>query len=344
MNERLVEEIANAVLYEGYILYPYRASALKNRQRFNFGVVAPMTDDAASASGEKSLLQTQCLVCAGPESRLSVRVRFLQVVARSVGRMTASQISSVDEIEVDGRVYRGWQEAVEREILLAGSLRELADRDLRQRFYWPGEEEAEPLRSPDGSIVGAIVRRRESVCGELALSAEPIEAQLFKITLRVSNLTPPAEAKDVGRDGWLMRALVSTHAILRIEGGEWLSLVDPPDDAREHAGSCQQVGLWPVLVGGLFDRDALLASPIILYDHPQIAPESVGDFCDGTEIDEMLALRIMTMTEAEKLEMRQGDERGRLMLERTERLSEEQMIRLHGVLRGLRTIDSEGAR
>ena len=87
----------------------------------------------------------------------------------------------------------------------------------------------------------------------------------------------------------------------------------------------------------------MLASPIILYDHPQIAPESAGEFCDSTEIDEMLALRIITMTEAEKLEMRQGDERGRQMLERTERLAPEHMARLHGALRGLRALEG-GAR
>ena len=36
-----VDQVANAVLYEGYILYPYRPSAVKNRQRWNFGVVYP---------------------------------------------------------------------------------------------------------------------------------------------------------------------------------------------------------------------------------------------------------------------------------------------------------------
>ena len=41
MNIRAVEKIANAVLYEGYMLYPYRPSAVKNQQRFNFGVLYP---------------------------------------------------------------------------------------------------------------------------------------------------------------------------------------------------------------------------------------------------------------------------------------------------------------
>ena len=79
----------------------------------------------------------------------------------------------------------------------------------------------------------------------------------------------------------------------------------------------------------------MLSSPIILYDYPQIAPESAGDLFDGTEIDEILALRILTLTEDEKREMRDGDERARQILERTEALPEEQFLKLHGVLRGM---------
>jgi hydrogenase maturation protease len=188
------------------------------------------------------------------------------------------------------------------------------------------------------------VQRKETLSGELKLSAQLVVDALFKITLRITNPTPSANPKDSTRDTWLMQSLVSTHAILQVVRGECLSLVDPPAEARDRAESCTQAGLWPVLVGNLSDRDALLASPIILYDYPQIAPESAGDFCDGTEIDEMLALRIMTMTDAEKLEMREGDEHGRRMLERTEALSDEHMMRLHGVLRGLRSIDNEGVR
>ncbi len=81
----------------------------------------------------------------------------------------------------------------------------------------------------------------------------------------------------------------------------------------------------------------MLSSPIILYDYPQIAPESPGDLFDGAEIDEILMLRIMTLTDDEKREMRQSDDRARQILERTESLPDEQFMKLHGVLRGLRT-------
>ncbi len=354
MNHRHVEEIANAVLYEGYILYPYRASALKNRQRFNFGVVVPADDARASDHGETAHLRTQCLVRGASQSELTVRVRCLQIVDRIVGRLVASVengedrpqpvYAQVETLELDGKVVRGWQEAVEREIPVTVRLGDLTPAGVRQDGEWPSDDQVEPLQSADGRAVGAIIRRKEPLHGVLEVFGDRVGDGLFKITVDVSNVTPPADADQSGRDAWLLRSLVSTHAILRIESGEFLSVVDPPSDVREQAESCRQAGLWPVLVGDPSERAALLASPIILYDYPQIAPESAGDFCDGTEIDEMLALRILTMTDAEKLEMRQGDERGRRMLERTESLSDEHMMKLHGVLRGLHSLEDEGMR
>jgi hydrogenase maturation protease len=120
-------------------------------------------------------------------------------------------------------------------------------------------------------------------------------------------------------------------------------LLEPPDELRGLASSCQNVGIWPVLVGEAGERDTLLSSPIILYDYPQIAPESAGDLFDGTEIDEILSLRIMTMTDEEKREMRESDDKMRLMLERTESLPPEQLMKLHGVVRSLRPLNEEAS-
>jgi hydrogenase maturation protease len=82
----------------------------------------------------------------------------------------------------------------------------------------------------------------------------------------------------------------------------------------------------------------MLSSPIILYDYPQVAPESAGDLFDSTEIDEILTLRILTLTDEEKREMRSVDERARAILERTETLPAEQLMKLHGAVRGLRPL------
>ena len=145
----------------------------------------------------------------------------------------------------------------------------------------------------------------------------------------------------ISREEALVQSLVSAHTILELHDGEFVSLVDPPEEYRNFAQACQNIGTWPVLVGEAGQRDTMLSSPIILYDYPQIAPESPGDLFDGAEIDEILSLRIMTMTDEEKAEMRQSDERARRILERTESLPDEQLMKLHGALRGLRTVKGE---
>jgi hypothetical protein len=329
VNRTLVDEIAAAVLYEGYLLYPYRPSALKNQQRFNFGVVTPRRetrDDDGSW-----FIHTECLVRAARASVLDVRVRFLHLTFRTV----AATDSSAGP--------RGWQEAIERDVPVRASLDDLCASPARRSFGWPAAQEVETLYEGD-SITAVIVRSCESLDGTVGLQAEEVRDGLFKITVRVSNVTAVPAADDTNRKVDLPRSLVSTHAILHVTDGELLSLIDPPADVQAIASACRQVGVWPVLVGEPTDCDAVLASPIILYDHPQIAPESAGDFFDGTEIDEMLVLRILTMTDAEKREMRGGDPRARRMLERTESLSDQQMMKLHGVLRGLQPLHDEGRR
>ena len=154
--------------------------------------------------------------------------------------------------------------------------------------------------------------------------------------LTVSNESSIGGAELPSRDRALLQSLISAHSILHITNGEFASLLETPKELREAAAECRNVGTWPVLVGDDGERDAMLSSPIILYDYPQIAPESAGDLFDGTEIDEILALRILTLTEDEKREMREGDERARQVLERTEAMPAEQFAKLHGTLRGLR--------
>src|SRR6185436_9735376 len=121
--------------------------------------------------------------------------------------------------------------------------------------------------------------------------------------------------------------------LLRCEGGAFVSLLEPPAELAEVARSCRHEGVWPVLVGEAPKRDLMLASPIHVYDYPAVAPESRGDFYDATEIDEMLALRVETLTEAEKREARQTDPRAAALLDRCEAMSEADRLALHGARR-----------
>jgi hypothetical protein len=203
--------------------------------------------------------------------------------------------------------------------------------EVKIRFL-QDEEEREISLGPV-SLPGAHMRsafRFAPIEGEIEVESEPLDERAYRFTVRIANLTPRADAES-GR-----RAMLSVHTLLRVEHGEFVSLLDPPDAYRSAATACRNVGTWPVLAGAEGDRTLMLSSPIILYDYPQIAPESAGDFFDGTEIDEMLTLRVLTLTDDEKREMREGDERGRDLLARTETLPPEHLARLHGAVRSLR--------
>jgi hypothetical protein len=352
MNTKPIDAIASAVLYEGYMLYPYRPSSVKNRQRFNFGVLYPKSYSEAQTGSDAWSLQTECLMQGGFLAAVEIKVRFLRLVARSIRKVNESVSHSdgtlvfhnVDKLVVDGKVFGPWQEATEREVTVpARNLNALIEVPVEWQFNFPAREEMELVRDANNQVVGLIARKLEAVCGTAEIKAERLAEEVFKVQVRVKNLTTSEEfdAGLVSRDSILMRSLVSAHVVLGAVDGHFVSLLEPPERLSEFAASCQNLGAWPVLVGAEGERDTMLASPIILYDYPQIAPESPGDLFDGTEIDEILALRIMTMTEDEKSEMRNTDDRARRILERTESLPMEHLMKLHGTLRELRPSKEE---
>jgi hydrogenase maturation protease len=354
VNTKLVEDIANAVLYEGYMLYPYRPSSVKNRQRWNFGVVYPRAYSEMQSGADSWFMQTECLATSGAGAAVSVKVRFLQGIARTIGEPKESiddragvsgsgrepDLQIVETLRVGEQVLQTWEEAIEREIILPPvPLNPGAVETCSALVPFRGGRELEPVRGLDGNVAAFIVRTKNSVSGQVDVTATPLQENLFKVTVRVSNATATDPAS-VSRAEALMRSLLSAHTILSIEGGEFVSLLDPPVPLKEFVSQSSNIGTWPVLAGEESKRDTMLSSPIILYDFPQIAPESPGNLFDGTEIDEILALRILTLTEDEKLEMRSADPRARQILERTESLPAEHFMKLHGVLRGLRPADA----
>jgi hydrogenase maturation protease len=178
-----------------------------------------------------------------------------------------------------------------------------------------------------------LVREREAVKGVVEASAVPVDEGLFRLSLRVTNRTPCDGAGCPDRDAALLRSFASTHAVLDARPGGFVSLTDPPERWRAAADGCRNIGVWPVLVGEEGETSTVLASPIILPDYPRVAPESPGDFFDGTEIDEMLTLRILTLTDEEKHAMASVDGRAAALLARTEATAREQLLGLHGTFR-----------
>ena len=314
MNRELVDKIVNAVLYEGYILYPYRASSKKNqRERFTFGRIYPQEYSDAQNGREPCLMQTECLVRnESHDAAIEITVRFLQPLARKTG----------EEV---------WLEAIEREVKLASVPLNTPVKQVHA-FTFPA------ARSMDKEIT----RSNEMICGRIELETRPLEQAIVKINARILNESPLPTQMD-NQDAVLMRTFASTHTILHAPGGKFISLLDPDPDCVELARACRNMGTWPVLVGDKEkqEHDTMLSSPIILYDYPQIAPESAGELFDSTEIDELLTLRVQTLSDTEKIEMRRLDEQARKILERAENLRPEEFLKMHGTLREVRKTNDE---
>ena len=330
------KKIAEAVLYEGYLLWPYRRSARKNQQRWTFGGVYPREYSVARGEDDPWIMQTQCLVQGDGESIIEVGVRFLHVVERKVAKKTGEALEFVDELRVGGELYLSWDEAAEREIAVGRfKLSQLVGASEQVEIDIAGGSTEEPLAEPAGEAVGALVRSWRPLRGVVEVGSELLQEEIFRVTARITNTTPWS-GED--RESTLRQTFVSTHTTLYVAAGEFVSLIDPPEELREAAEGCENLKTWPVLVREEGERCTMLSSPIILYDYPQIAPESPGDLFDGTEIDQMLILNVLNLTDEEKEEMRASDPRGREILERCESLSPEELMRLNGTFRDVRML------
>jgi hypothetical protein len=262
-------------------------------------------------------MRTEVLVAGDEHARIEVAVRFLHVVARQ----PTLRGEPVDELEVGGERYLAWDEATEREVT-TGPL-SLGDARRVQIDITAGE-----AREPAGD--GEIVRSWRELQGAVAVDTQRLAPQLFRLGVTIENTTrwpggPRVQA--------LRHTLCSTHTVLRADGADFVSATDPPPEVADAAGACRNEGTWPVLVGREGERHTMLSSWMILPDYPQIAPESPGDLFDGGEIDQLLTLSILSLTDEEKREMRAADPRTREILARTESLTPEQLMRLHGVIR-----------
>lgn len=286
-------EIADAVLFEGYVLYPYRASALKNQLRWQFGVLAPQGSDPS----ETSFAQTECLVEPRDDAVLDLRLRFLHLRTR------------------DGEPR--WDEGVVREIDTKVELSDGASAEIP--FDVLGEEGCASLR-------GVIRTSTQAVPGPYGL---------LRVHIRVENTAEGTPGES--RPEMLRRALVAAHTLLAVSSGDFLSLADPPEWARGAAESCQNLHTWPVLI----DDTTVLSAPIILDDRPEVAPESQVPFYDATEIDELLILRTMTLTDEEKREARATDPRAAAVIDLADSIPPDILARLHGAIRSVQPAREE---
>jgi hypothetical protein len=323
--------VADTVLYEGLILYPYRASSRKNRFRFQFGVLAPEAFTAAGGS-EPSSMTVEIPYEGGDDVAVTGKLRFLQLRRRTVERWDGERYTETDALDVAGRLLLAWDEAIEREIDFSVPRGASAQHEVELS---PDSEE-EIVRGTWGEIVGRVVRRTGKLRGVLRLVSAQVDASLWKLRVEVENVSPHDDPS-LERDQALRASFLGAHILLHVERGLFVSLLEPLGAEAEAAAlGCENVRAFPVLVGRHGDRSTVLGSPIILYDWPAIAPESQGDFFDATEMDEMLTLRTMTLTDEEKREARATDPRAAALVERADQTSPDEMSQLHGAVRSLR--------
>jgi len=317
---------ADAVLYEGYLLYPYRATAAKNQVRWQFGVLGPAGASDAGL-GEEPDLAVECLLRPGDDARVTVHLRFLQLQRRQAQRADGSGgFDDVRELRAAAAAWTTWDEAVEVERALGSfPLAELC-RGVQQIVQVDGGSDVEDVPG------GRLVRRRRPLRAQVTVEAEA-DGGVHRLRIAVRNAADPAG----DRDAALRSSLIGTHLLLAAAGARFVSVIDPTEDAREAAGRCRQHRCWPVLAGDGGPEgqtsDVVLAAPIILYDHPAVAPESAVAMFDSTEIDEILTLRVLTLTDEEKAAARATDPRAAAIIDRCEQMSPAELQRLHGTLR-----------
>jgi len=179
-------QVANAVLYEGYLLYPYRQTAQKNRSRFQFGVLMPPAyrdvDDC-----EPSASQTECLLECPDDAQVEILVRFLHFQRRTVQRIApdTGEASDTGALWVNGTEYTSWDEAVEREQRLHARVAGLLGTGTELLFRVGEGEEIEDLTGPREERAGRLVRRWEQLDAAIRVHAERVAGPYGALRLRV---------------------------------------------------------------------------------------------------------------------------------------------------------------
>ncbi|NUP09810.1 MAG: hypothetical protein HOW73_27505 [Polyangiaceae bacterium] len=321
-----IDRIARTLLYEGYLLFPYSATSLKNRLRASFGELVPAGNVGRTAQASETIVEV------GARTSLQLRAAFLQPVKRQVFDVSGAPIEAIER--GDARWF-SWQEA--REVVVEHGPLEWNrigphERPLILELGAEPIDETEVIAGSDGAPLGSVRRTAEALEARLAVSARrdddwPEGVRILTIELRNACH---------GAGDATLRVLHSAHVAARVEGGAFESVIDPPERLRAVADRCESDGAWPVLVGAHGDRSLTLHSPIILYDYPEIAPESPDDLFDGTENDELLSLSILSLTDAERRAMASTDPRAAALLARIE-ARRAHLEPLHGSIRAMHT-------
>ncbi|WP_055491123.1 hypothetical protein [Streptomyces sp. TP-A0356] len=289
----LARQVADAVLFEGYLLRPNRGGAAGNRLRSQVGVLVP---PAWGADREEHDFQhTECLMEPRAGATLAVELRFLRARRRTVQRACPDgAFETVPELRLGDRNLVPGDEGTEERVEAVVTVDELIHGEgVTLPFGRPAAEESEPVLDDDGRPVGRTISRHEEISGVLRLSAHELDGpcRVTRLTAVVENTSTwtPVDGRAADRDAALPRCLVATHLLMGLSAGSFLSMTDPPEWARSATASCRNLHTWPVLAGEPGRADVVLSSPITLEDHPAVSPDSPGTPRGASGTDGILA-------------------------------------------------------
>jgi predicted nucleotidyltransferase len=330
-----LEKITRTVLYEGYAIFPYRRSSAKNVKPIPFGTVYPQVYQKHH-SELHAATQTQCILQASEQASVKITVRFLHLRRKRLLRIDPenfgqNQFQSRDIIEIDDQTYESGWEALEREIDIGThKLSDLINEPYKEAIHFEEEQTSDIIYDKDGKVAGNMLFQQDEINGELWITAKPagIVEDGYMITVNVGNTTTVDNAAGCSRDEVYGQSFLSANTILATDQGKFISQTDPPQDWREVNEACENINTWPVLIDK--NNKTMLSSPIVLYDYPEIAPESRGINFDSTEIEEMLMLQVAALTDEEKQEVEQSDSKMKAMLERVKNTTPGELLKLHG--------------
>ena len=339
--ESVLENLTRTLLYEGYALYPYHRSAIKNQKPVPFGVVFP-NDYTAYNEHAHSTMQTQCIVTGSNYLLINITVRFLHLKKIELLEHVIQKENAYDDFVpvynlcINEKSYQaGWQ-TIERKL----STENLLISDLMKKkkiilIEFDSIYDSKNLNDENGEVTAKQINSVSIIKGTVIIEAAPVEnmQDAFRITVNITNTTPVENAEAVSRDEVISQSFLSTHTILKTTNAEFISHQNPGEKWKASIAACENMNTWPILIDE--SDTTLLSSPIILYDYPQINPQSHGDLFDSTEIEEALLLHVNLLSDEEKKRIGQSDEKLQAMLQKVSEITPEELINFHSGLRSI---------
>jgi hypothetical protein len=290
-----LDALTATLLYEGYSLFPYHRSAIKNQKPIPFGVVYPANYHVCNQHAPAKM-EAQCIVTGNENLEINVEVVFLHLT------------------KSDNNEWKTIERRLEPGDFRLAALQK-GKRTISFRFEVPdaGDNTSNEIMP---------------INGELTIEAENIGENSYRAAISIDNATPIQNPLSASRDEALRQSFLATHIVLSALHGEFISAQGPPEKYRAAVEACGNSGLWQIMI----DREntSILFSPIIVHDYPKIHPRSKTDLFDSTEIQEALMLHLAVMSGEEKNRIAESDEKLRAMLNKAAEATPDDIIALHG--------------